>query len=156
MLTHILVHYAPLYKWPTRNIYTYVMKINMEFMRIDIYSHTYMYIIHIYINGLHLHTGSSVCLHDDEDESARPHERAGVINISVLRVYSYILTYIHLHYTHTYKMHIQALAGSSMFLDDEEDGSARPRECAGVAQINQHFVCVNIYSHTYIHSIYMY
>ena len=55
-----------------------------------------MYIIHIYINGLHVHTGSSVCLDDDEDESARPHERVGVIKYirtSCVLIYTYMHTF---------------------------------------------------------------
>jgi len=42
-------------------------------------------------------------------------------------------------------MRIHVYTGSSMLLDDEEDRSARPRECVGVTKINQDFVCINIY-----------
>ena len=53
-------------------------------------------------------------------------------------------------------MRIHVYTGSSVCLDDDENGSARPRERAGVIQMNQDFVCINIFLHTYICIMYMY
>jgi len=52
-------------------------------------------------------------------------------------------------------MRIHVHTGFSVCLDDEEDGSARPRKCVGVAKISQYFVCINTFLHTYMYIIYM-
>ena len=79
------------------------MSINIKkgFMCIIIYFRKYKCNIHIYINGLHVLTRSSICFVDDED------------------------------------------------------GSSHPRERVSVIKINQDFLCIDIYLHTYIYFIYM-
>ena len=43
---------------------------------------------------IHVHTGFSVCLDDDENGSVRPRERAGAIKTNQAFVYINIYTYL--------------------------------------------------------------
>jgi len=79
------------------------------------------------------------------------------MSLNIKKESMYIITYVrkYLCNIHIYINGLHVLTRSSICLVDDEDGSSHPRERVGVIKINQDFVCIDVYLHTYIYIIYM-